>query len=153
MKHNFIFCVRLYKNFLIATPDRRQASLPSSPVTVDTPNRTSELLTSTSDISPIASTQSSSDEEEPKKLVPIVLNFDCDDEEPQPKSPEKTDETSPENNPKLTENNPEEQAILFPSNSEETPDIAESFKDTMVWINQDSSYRYFKCTSCCRVKK
>lgn len=98
---------------------------------MDTPNRTSELLTSTSDISPIASTQSSSDEEEPKKLVPIVLNFDCDEDEPQQKSPEKQ-----------TENNQDDQAILLPSKNEEVPDIAERFKDTLVWMNQGSSYRY-----------
>lgn len=96
---------------------------------MDTPNRTSELLTSTSDISPIASTQSSSDEEEPKKLVPIVLNFDCDEDEP-----EKTDETSSENNPELTKIR-EEQVISSPPKSED-------FKDTMVWMNQDYSYRY-----------
>lgn len=99
---------------------------------MDTPNRTSELLTSTSDISPIASTQSSSEEEEPKKLVPIVLNFDCDEDEP-----EKTDETSSENNQELIQI-PEEQGHLPKSE-----DIAEHFKDTLVWMNQDYSYRYF----------
>lgn len=99
---------------------------------MDTPNRTSELLTSTSDISPIASTQSSSEEEEPKKLVPIVLNFDCDEDEP-----EKTDETSSENNQELIQIR---EVISSPPKSE---DIAEHFKDTLVWINQDYSYRYF----------
>ncbi|XP_060528519.1 telomere-associated protein RIF1-like isoform X2 [Cylas formicarius] len=52
-------------------------ALPSSPVTGDTPNKTSELLNSTSDISPITSKSGSDDENDTvKPFVPVALKFD-----------------------------------------------------------------------------
>ncbi|XP_018560984.1 telomere-associated protein RIF1 [Anoplophora glabripennis] len=60
---------------------KASSSLPSSPVTKETPNRTSELLNNTLDISPINSKCSSDDGEPEDNRVPISINFKADMEE------------------------------------------------------------------------
>ncbi|XP_076266425.1 uncharacterized protein LOC143200054 [Rhynchophorus ferrugineus] len=83
-------------------------NIPSSPVTGETPNRTSELLNNTLDISPIALKQISKDvlsdddefiEEAQPRLVPVALKFDNEEGEHEDKikSPEKADDAPNKN--------------------------------------------------------
>ncbi|XP_030763530.1 telomere-associated protein RIF1-like [Sitophilus oryzae] len=90
----------------LGSPDRSIASsdtnIPSSPVTGDTPNRNSELLNNTLDISPISQKNSPENgscddgeiEEAQPKIVPVALKFDHEDHENdgKEKSPEKGDD-------------------------------------------------------------
>lgn len=90
----------------LGSPDRSIASsgtnIPSSPVTGDTPNRNSELLNNTLDISPISQKNSPENgscddgeiEETQPKIVPVALKFDHEDHENdgKEKSPEKGDD-------------------------------------------------------------
>ncbi|XP_066147157.1 telomere-associated protein RIF1 [Euwallacea fornicatus] len=78
---------------------RAPSDLPTSPVTGDTPNRTSELLNNTSGISPINSSKSSPEREDNnktvRKFVPLALKFDNEEEDldgKKQKSPEKADD-------------------------------------------------------------
>lgn len=80
------------------------SSLPSSPVTVETPNRNAEFLNSTVDISPISFKSKSDSEDEQvrkTKLVPIALKFETEEE--QQKSPEKADDAPLKSNEVSTE--------------------------------------------------
>ncbi|KAH1017638.1 telomere-associated protein RIF1 [Dendroctonus ponderosae] len=85
------------------------SSLPSSPVTVETPNRNAEFLNNTVDISPINFKSKSDSEDEQlrnTKLVPIALKFDSEEE--QQKSPEKADDAPLKTNETSTEDSAKE---------------------------------------------
>ncbi|CAH1156235.1 unnamed protein product [Phaedon cochleariae] len=106
-----------------STPSPRSSNLPSSPVTVDTPNRTSELLDNTMDISPINS-KTSSPVSEVSAEIPkaIAIFFREEDEEVEEKSEEKDVENHLEEGSSFSDECETEDALVFENPPDKTPD-------------------------------
>ncbi|KAL1497413.1 hypothetical protein ABEB36_008390 [Hypothenemus hampei] len=71
-------CDVLLGKKVYSTPSQSESDLPSSPVTTDTPTITSELLSNTLNISPIHSDENADSSSKERKIVPVTLKFDDD---------------------------------------------------------------------------
>ncbi|XP_066253348.1 telomere-associated protein RIF1-like isoform X2 [Euwallacea similis] len=131
------------------TLSRATSDLPTSPITGDTPNRTSELLNNTSGISPINSSKSSPERDDnnetTRKFMPVALKFDHEEEDldgKKQKSPEKADDApekiSDKSSPDPAEKSGDGLVEVSPKHSDK------NVKDLRLYIEKNNHFSWTK---------